>query len=153
MEAIYRAVDGVVETEVGFTGGEIPNVTYEQVCGGATGHAEAVHLRFDPLRVTYGEILQIFWASIDPTEVDRQGPDVGEQYRSAIFFHTPEQETVALASLAELDASGKWSRPIATAILPAEPFWPADAQHQQYYERKGLLDSFFAARKGAGRGN
>ena len=132
-------------------GGSVPEVSYEQVCGGQTGHAEAIHLRFDPDKISYAELLEIFWANIDPTSVNRQGPNIGEQYRSAIFFYDEDQESIARQSLAQLSASGKWQRPIATAILPADSFWPADQAHQQYYERNGMLDAFFAAREGVDR--
>lgn len=138
MEALYRAVEGVVDTEAGYTGGEVPRPDYRQVCSGATGHAEAVRVVYDPARVSYDTLLELFWDNHDPTQVGGQGPDRGDQYRSVIFFHTPEQEALARASKQALERSGRYSRPIATAIEPAEEFFRAEEYHQRYYERKGL---------------
>ena len=138
IEARFREVEGVVETAVGYTGGKLDNATYHDVCSGTTGHAEAVQVTFDPMRVSYEELLDIFWGIHDPTTPNRQGPDVGEQYRSAIFFHSPEQERAARESKARLDASGRFKRPIVTQIVPAVQFWPAEEYHQRYLEKRGL---------------
>ena len=138
IEARFREVEGVVETSVGYTGGKLDSPTYHDVCSGTTGHAEAVQVAFDPTRVSYEELLDIFWGIHDPTTPNRQGPDVGEQYRSAIFFHSPEQERAARESKARLDASGRFKRPIVTQIVPAAPFWPAEEYHQRYLEKRGL---------------
>ena len=138
IEARFREVEGVVETAVGYTGGKLDNATYHDVCSGTTGHAEAVQVTFDPMRVSYEELLDIFWGIHDPTTPNRQGPDVGEQYRSAIFFHSPEQERVARESKARLDASGHFKRPIVTQIVPAVQFWPAEEYHQRHLEKRGL---------------
>lgn len=131
-------MDGVLETAVGYTGGDAPEPSYRQVCGGDTGHAEAVEVWFDPARVGYGRLLEVFFDNHDPTQVDRQGPDVGPQYRSAIFFTTPEQQRAARAAVAECGRSGRWSRPLATQIAPLAEFWRAEEYHQQYYEKQGL---------------
>src|SRR5262245_54599153 len=112
IEAAFRSVPGVVATTVGYTGGHFPNPSYEDVCSGNTGHAEAVLIEYDPTRVTYEELLETFWESHDPTTLNRQGPDIGTQYRSVIFFHSPEQEAKAYASKEHLDQSGCWERPI-----------------------------------------
>ena len=138
IEARFREVEGVVETAVGYTGGKLDNATYHDVCSGTTGHAEAVQVTFDPMRVSYEELLDIFWGIHDPTTPNRQGPDVGEQYRSAIFFHSAEQERAARESKARLDASGRFKRPIVTQIVPAVQFWPAEEYHQRYLEKRGL---------------
>jgi peptide-methionine (S)-S-oxide reductase len=132
-------VDGVLTTEVGYTGGDVLEATYEMVCSGTTGHAEAVHLTFDPARVSYERLLDIFWENHDPTQVGGQGLDLGDQYRSAVFFHTPEQEAVARASREALAASGAFTRPITTVIEAAPGFVRAEEYHQQYYEKKGLV--------------
>jgi len=138
IEARFREIEGVVETSAGYTGGKLDGPTYHDVCSGSTGHAEAVQVTFDPLRVSYEELLDIFWGIHDPTTPNRQGPDVGEQYRSAIFFHSPEQEGAARESKARLDASGRFKRPIVTQIVPAVQFWPAEEYHQRYLEKRGL---------------
>lgn len=131
-------MDGVLETSVGYTGGQTPNPGYRQVCGGATGHAEAVEVWFDPARVGYERLLAVFFEHHDPTQVNRQGPDVGDQYRSAIFFTTPEQERAARAAVAALNASGSLRKPVATQIVPLTEYWIAEDYHQQYYEQKGI---------------
>lgn len=131
-------MDGVLDTEVGYTGGEVPHATYRQVCAGGTGHAEAVRIAFDPQVVSYSRLLEIFFANHDPTQVGGQGLDRGDQYRSVIFFHTPEQEAAARAAVAALEASGRYPRPIATAVEPAREFWRAEEYHQRYYEKQGL---------------
>lgn len=143
MEAVYRAVDGVLETSVGYTGGQVPNPNYRQVCGGATGHAEAVEIWFDPAHVDYADLLDIFFAKHDPTQVNRQGPDVGEQYRSAIFFTTPEQERIAHAKIAEINASGRLRKPIATQVAPLTEYWKGEDYHQQYFEKQGVVGRLF----------
>ena len=138
VEAALRQVPGVLETAVGYTGGATPNPTYEDVCMDGTGHAEAVEVEFDPARVTYEKLLDVFWENHDPTQRNRQGPDVGSQYRSGIFFHSPEQKAAAQASKASLEASGRLKRPIATEITPASTFWRAEDYHQRYLEKRGL---------------
>jgi len=137
VEAAFRGVDGVVSTTVGYTGGHVEDPTYKTVCAGRTGHAEAVRVIYDPRRVSYEELLEVFWRVHDPTQVDRQGPDVGAQYRSAIFFHTPEQKAAAEASRDALQSSGRYRRPVATDITPAPTFWPAEDYHQRYLEKRG----------------
>jgi peptide-methionine (S)-S-oxide reductase len=137
VEAAFRAVPGVVGTTVGYSGGSFPNPTYHDVCGGRTGHAEAVQVQFDPARVSYPDLLRVFWESHDPTTLNRQGPDVGSQYRSAIFFHTAEQQAAALASKQQLERAGAHSRPIVTEIVPASAFYRAEEYHQQYLEKRG----------------
>jgi peptide-methionine (S)-S-oxide reductase len=138
VEAAFRQVPGVVDTRVGFEGGTIPNPTYRQVCTNTTGHAEVVQVTFDPSRVSYDRLLEVFWDIHDPTQLNRQGPDVGTQYRSVIFYHTPEQEKAARASLARLAASGRYKRPIVTAIEPASQFYEAEEYHQRYFEKQGI---------------
>jgi len=138
VEAAFRQVKGVKATAVGYAGGKTKNPTYEQVCTDATGHAEVVQVEYDPAEVTYDVLLGVFWVSHDPTQLNRQGPDVGTQYRSVIFFHTPEQEAAARESKAALEASGRFRRPIVTEILPAPEFWRAEDYHQQYLEKRGL---------------
>jgi peptide-methionine (S)-S-oxide reductase len=133
VEAAFRKVDGVVDATVGYTGGETLNPSYEDVCRGRTGHAEAVEVQFDPERVSYDELLDIFWALHDPTTMNRQGPDVGTQYRSAIFFHDAEQEAAATASKARLEQAGSFRKPIVTEIVPAGTFYRAEDYHQQYF--------------------
>jgi peptide-methionine (S)-S-oxide reductase len=137
VEAAFRALPGVVGTTVGYSGGTFPNPTYKDVCSGRTGHAEVVEVEFDPARVSYQDLLRVFWENHDPTTLNRQGPDVGTQYRSAIFFHTPEQQAAALASKQELERTGAFKRPIVTAITPAGPFYRAEDYHQQYLEKRG----------------
>ena len=138
VEAAFRQVEGVTATAVGYEGGTKPEPTYREVCGGATGHAETVEVDFDPARVSYGRLLDVFWENHDPTTLNRQGPDVGEQYRSAIFFHDADQEREARASKEALEKSGRYRRPIVTQILPASTFWRAEDYHQQYLEKRGL---------------
>ncbi|MCL4473869.1 MAG: peptide-methionine (S)-S-oxide reductase MsrA [Actinobacteria bacterium] len=137
VESAFRGVDGVVDVAAGYTGGSLEKPTYGDVCGGETGHAEAVLVEFDPERVSYKDLLQVFWNIHDPTTLNRQGPDLGSQYRSAIFFFTPEQEGQARESLAEQDASGHFSRPIVTEITAAGEFWRAEEYHQRYNEKHG----------------
>ncbi len=138
VEATFRDIDGVVNALVGYEGGAIENPTYQQVCTDGTGHAEVVEVEYDPAKVKYQQLLDVFWSSHNPTEKNRQGPDVGTQYRSAIFFHSPEQEQIARASKSEQDASGRFRRPIATEIVPAQTFYRAEEYHQQYLAKRGL---------------
>jgi peptide-methionine (S)-S-oxide reductase len=138
VEAAFRKVPGVVDTAVGYMGGTTEDPTYEEVCTGATGHAETVAVVFDPLVVSYAALLEVFWDIHDPTTGDRQGPDVGTQYRSAIFTTSPEQRSEALASLERRQRSGWYSRPITTVISPAGPFYRAEEYHQRYFEKQGV---------------
>jgi peptide-methionine (S)-S-oxide reductase len=138
VEAAFRQVEGVVSTRVGYTGGTVANPSYEQVCSGKTGHAEAVEIEYDPSEVSYGQLLNVFWENHDPTTLNRQGPDVGAQYRSAVFFNNPEQETAARASKDNLQQSGKYKRNIVTEITPASEFYEAEEYHQQYFEKSGV---------------
>ena len=142
VEAAFRKVEGVVDAAVGYAGGTTRNPTYENVCTGQTGHAEVVEVTFDPKRVGYERLLEVFWACHDPTELNRQGFDVGTQYRSAIFFHAPEQETGARASLEALQASSRGPDKIVTEITPAGDFWRAEEYHQRYVEKQGKRRSF-----------
>ena len=137
VEAAFRAVAGVADASVGYTGGKSDHPTYEQVCGGRTGHAEAVEVTYDRAVVSYGKLLEAFWDNHDPTTPNRQGPDVGEQYRSAVFFHTAEQEQEARAMKAALGASGRFRRSIVTEITAAGPFYRAEEYHQRYLEKRG----------------
>jgi peptide-methionine (S)-S-oxide reductase len=138
VEAEFRKVKGVKATAVGYTGGRTEDPTYHEVCTDTTGHAEAVEVDFDPSEVSYEQLLEVFWANHDPTQLNRQGPDWGKQYRSVIYFFTPEQEAAAKASRDALAKSGKFSRPIVTEIAPASKFWKAEDYHQQYLEKRGL---------------
>jgi peptide-methionine (S)-S-oxide reductase len=138
VEATFRQVKGVKATAVGYAGGKTKSPTYREVCTDATGHAEVVQVDYDPAEVSYDRLLGVFWASHDPTQLNRQGPDVGTQYRSVIFFLSPEQEAAARESKAALEASGRFRRPIVTEILPAPEFWLAEDYHQQYLEKRGL---------------
>ena len=138
VEADFRDVEGVVKTTVGYTGGHFANPTYEDVCSNRTGHAEAVLVEFDPNIVSYEKLLKVFWSIHDPTTLNRQGPDVGSQYRSAVFYHNEAQKAAALASREALAKSDKCKRPIVTEISPADVFWPAEEYHQQYLEKRGL---------------
>src|SRR5437868_7337784 len=138
VEAAFRQVKGVSSTSVGYSGGSYKDPSYRDVCTGRTGHAEVVQVVYDPAKVGYDDLLKVFWENHDPTTPNRQGPDVGTQYRSAIFFSTPEQESAARASKAMLDNSGRYRRPIVTEIAPASEFYPAEDYHQQYLEKRGL---------------
>jgi len=137
VESAFRQVAGVIDTQVGYTGGRTADPTYQEVCTDATGHAEAIEITFDPAKVSYEKLLDLFWRMHDPTQVNRQGPDVGTQYRSAIFYHSPEQKAAAAASKVALDKSGKYKKPVATQILPAAPFYRAEEYHQRYFEKNG----------------
>ena len=138
VEATFRQMPGVVSTRVGYIGGHTDNPTYKEVCTDRTGHAEAVEVEFDPAKVSYNELLKVFWENHDPTQVNRQGPDWGTQYRTAIFFHSPQQQAQAQASKEALEKSHHYSKPIATQIVPAVTFYPAEDYHQQYLEKRGL---------------
>jgi peptide-methionine (S)-S-oxide reductase len=138
VEATFRQLKGVVDTQVGYAGGTTENPTYQQVCMKGTRHAEVVQVEFDPQQVSYEELLNVFWTSHDPTQLNRQGPDVGDQYRSVIFYHTPEQKTAAEASRQALETSGRFHKPIVTVIEPAPEFWRAEEYHQQYLEKRGM---------------
>ena len=140
VEETFRKVTGVTDVAVGYSGGTIADPTYEQVCSGNTGHAEVVLIEYDQRKVDYDELLEVFWDCHDPTQVNRQGPDIGSQYRSAIFTFDADQEAVARESKHAHDASGRYARPIATEITPAGPFWRAEDGHQQYLaKRNGAL--------------
>ena len=134
VEETFRKLPGVVSTRVGYAGGEAPNPTYGEVCSGATGHAETLEVDYDPGQVTYEQLLEVFWEVHDPTQMNRQGPDVGTQYRSAIFFHSPEQESAARASKEALQARSR--KPIVTEIVPASEFYSAEDYHQRYIEKR-----------------
>ena len=138
IEATFRQLPGVLDTSVGYIGGHTDQPTYQAVCAGDTHHAEAVQIIFDPAQVSYAQLLEAFWQCHDPTQLNRQGPDVGTQYRSAIFYHSPQQETAALNSKAQQQQSGHFHRPIATTIVPATTYYPAEEYHQQYLEKRGL---------------
>ncbi len=138
VEATFRALPGVTATRVGYIGGGTEKPTYQDVCTDRTGHAEAVEVTYDPAKISYEDLLKVFWENHDPTTLNRQGPDVGTQYRSAIFYHNPEQEAAARASKDRLAQSGKFRRPIVTQIVPAVEFWQAEDYHQQYLEKRGL---------------
>jgi peptide-methionine (S)-S-oxide reductase len=136
VEATFRRLAGVKSTQVGYLGGALKNPTYEQVCTDRTGHAEVVEVTFDPATISYHDLLEVFWENHNPTTLNRQGPDVGAQYRSAIFFHSPEQEAEARRSRDA--AQARFSRPIVTEITPTSEFWRAEEYHQQYLEKRGL---------------
>jgi peptide-methionine (S)-S-oxide reductase len=137
VEATFRKIDGVVESAVGYCGGTLDNPSYEDVCSGTSGHAEVVQLDYDPEKVSYEQLLAVFWSCHDPTTPNRQGPDVGTQYRSVIFSHSAEQEAAALASKQVLDADGNYARRIVTEIVPAGTFHRAEEYHQRYLEKRG----------------
>ena len=137
VEAVFRQVAGVTATEVGYAGGHTENPSYEQVCSHTTGHAEVVQVTYDPERVSYEELVDVFWGKHNPTQLNRQGWDIGDQYRSVIFFHDEEQREAAERSKAELDASGKYRKPVVTKIEPAPAFYPAEEYHQRYLEKQG----------------
>jgi peptide-methionine (S)-S-oxide reductase len=138
VEAAFRKVTGVVSTTVGYSGGSSKNPTYKDVCSGRTGHAEVVQVEYDPSKTSYKELLNVFWDVHDPTQMNRQGPDVGTQYRSAIFFYNAEQEAAAKAAKAHLEKSGRYRKPIVTEIIPTSEFYMAEEYHQQYFEKHGM---------------
>ena len=145
VEATFRQLPGVVSTRVGYTGGALSNPTYEDVCTDRTGHAEAVEVEYDPSKLSYEKLLDVFWENHDPTQLNRQGPDRGTQYRSAIFFTSPEQEAAAKASKERLEKSGRYRKPIVTQIVPAPTFYEAEDYHQQYLEKRGLASCHIKA--------
>lgn len=138
VEEAFRRIPGVTETAVGYEGGHQESPTYKQVCTDRTGHAEVVQVEYDPEQVSYEQLLEVFWTSHDPTQLNRQGPDFGTQYRTVIFYHTPEQKEAAESSLRALEAAGVFGRPIVTQIVPAETFWKAEDYHQQYLAKRGM---------------
>jgi len=138
VEAAFRKIQGVVSTTVGYSGGSSKNPTYKDVCSGRTGHAEVVQVEYDPSKTSYEELLNVFWSVHDPTQLNRQGPDVGTQYRSAIFFYNAEQEAAAKAAKAHLERSGRYRKPIVTEIIPASEFYMAEEYHQQYFEKNRM---------------
>jgi peptide-methionine (S)-S-oxide reductase len=138
VEAVFRRVKGVTDTAVGYLGGTLKNPTYAEVCTDTTGHAEVVEVTYDPDQVSYEQLLDVFWDNHNPTTLNRQGPDVGTQYRSAIFFHTPEQEAAAHAAIERLTRSNRFRQPIVTAVTPASAFYRAEEYHQRYLEKRGL---------------
>jgi peptide-methionine (S)-S-oxide reductase len=135
LETIFQRLQGVEQVQPGYTGGQVAHPTYQEVCTGTTGHAEAVQITFDPEVIPYRELLSVFFAFHDPTTLNRQGPDVGTQYRSAIFFHSPDQERVAREVIADFTARGVFDDPIVTEVTPAGPFYPAEEYHRDYYRR------------------
>ena len=145
VEATFRQLPGVSSTRVGYTGGQTANPSYKDVCTDRTVHAEAVEVEYDPAKLSYDKLLEVFWENHDPTQLNRQGPDWGTQYRSAIFFHTPEQEAAAKASKERLEKSRRFSKPIVTQIVPAVEFFEAEDYHQQYLEKKGLASCHIKA--------
>jgi peptide-methionine (S)-S-oxide reductase len=142
LEAVYDELKGVESVESGYMGGHKANPTYEQVCDGDTGHAEVVQIRFDADAVSFGELLDVFFTIHDPTTLNRQGNDVGTQYRSAIFYHSPEQKAVAEAKLAEIDATGAWGKKAVTEVVPASAFYVAENYHQEYFARTGNANPY-----------
>lgn len=138
VEAAFRELPGVVDAAVGYLGGTLKNPTYHDVCTDTTGHAEVVEVTYDPKQISYERLLELFWSIHNPTTLNRQGPDVGTQYRSAVFYHTPEQQAAAEKSKQELAASGRFARPIVTEITPASEFYRAEEYHQQYLAKRGL---------------
>ena len=138
VEAAYRQIKGVTSTAVGYAGGTLDHPTYRDVCTDRTGHAEVVEVTYDPARVSYEDLLNVFWENHNPTQLNRQGPDIGTQYRSVVFFHTPEQQAAAAASKEQLERSGRYKKPIVTEIVAAPTFYLAEDYHQQYLEKRGL---------------
>ena len=135
LEAVFDDLEGVTDVVSGYSGGHVPNPTYKHVCTGETGHAEVVQVRFDPAVLFYQDLLKVFFAIHDPTTLNRQGGDIGTQYRSAIFYHTPEQKTGAEETIAELTAAELWDRPIVTEVAAFQAFYPAEEYHQEYFRR------------------
>jgi len=138
VEAAFRRVKGVTSTAVGYIGGDFKNPSYEDICLGTTGHAEAVQVEYDPSHVSYDDLLEVFWSSHDPTTLNRQGPDLGEQYRSAIFFHSSEQKAQSESSKEKMQKSGRYKNPIVTEVTSAPEFYRAEDYHQQYFEKRGI---------------
>lgn len=138
VEETFRNTKGVVDAAVGYEGGDFKNPTYRDVCSDKTGHAETVEVDYDPDQISYEQLLKVFWDNHNPTTLNRQGPDFGSQYRSVIFYHTPEQQAAALATKEQLEKSGKFKRPIVTQIVPATQFYRAEDYHQRYLQKRGL---------------
>ncbi|MDX1595952.1 MAG: peptide-methionine (S)-S-oxide reductase MsrA [Nitrosopumilaceae archaeon] len=138
VEDLFRKTKGVKSTKVGYTGGTLPNPTYEEVCTDRTGHAEAVQIEYDPQEISYNDLLKIFWENHDPTTLNRQGPDVGTQYRSAVFYHDESQKQDAEKSKHELEKSGRYQKPIVTEVKPVPEFYSAEEYHQKYFQKHGL---------------
>ena len=138
VEDLFRKTKGVKSTKVGYTGGKLAAPTYEEVCTDKTGHAEAVQVEYDPNEISYDKLLKIFWENHDPTTLNRQGPDVGSQYRSAVFYHDESQKQEAEKSKEELEKSGRYQRPIVTEVAPAPEFYKAEEYHQKYFQKHGL---------------
>ncbi|HET9010113.1 MAG TPA: peptide-methionine (S)-S-oxide reductase MsrA [Nitrosarchaeum sp.] len=138
VEDLLRKTKGVKSTQVGYIGGKLANPTYEEVCTDTTGHVEAVQVEYDPNEISYDELLNVFWSNHDPTSLNRQGPDIGNQYRSAIFFHNEEQKKIAQKSKEELEKSGKFQKRIVTEIVSAPEFYKAEEYHQKYFQKHGL---------------
>jgi peptide-methionine (S)-S-oxide reductase len=138
VESAFRAVEGVVDVAVGYAGGTVPKPNYRTVCGGKTGHAEVVQVEYDPVRISFEQLLEVFWQIHDPTTLNRQGPDVGTQYRSIVFYFDENERKAAEESKRRLDESGKLGRPVVTQIVPAAEFYRAEEYHQRYYERMGI---------------
>lgn len=150
VEAAFRQLEGVAPTAVGYMGGTRENPTYADVCTDRTGHAEVVQVHYEPARISYEDLLDVFWSSHDPTTLNRQGPDIGTQYRSVIFFHDEAQRSASEASKRALEASGRYRKPIVTAIEPASRFWRAEDYHQRYLEKRGLASCTFQLASGSG---
>lgn len=138
VEVTFSRLAGVTETAVGYEGGAKPNPTYKDVCSDKTGHAEVVQVTYDPAKISYDQLLETFFTAHDPTQLNRQGPDWGTQYRSVVFYHSPEQQKAALAMKERLGAEGRYDKPIVTVVEPATTFWPAEDYHQKYLEKRGL---------------
>jgi peptide-methionine (S)-S-oxide reductase len=141
VESAFRAVEGVIDVAVGYAGGTVPKPNYRTVCSGKTGHAEVVQVEYDPARVSFEQLLEVFWQIHDPTTLNRQGPDFGTQYRSIVFYSDEHERKVAEESKRRLDESGKLGRPVVTQIVPAAEFYRAEEYHQRYYERMGIAPS------------
>jgi peptide-methionine (S)-S-oxide reductase len=141
VESAFRALDGVVDVTVGYAGGTVDQPTYRMVCSGKSGHAEVVRVEYDPSRVSFEKLVELFWQIHDPTTLNRQGPDIGTQYRSVIFYSDERERAAAQESKRRLDESGKFRRPIVTQIVPAAKFYPAEDYHQRYYEKMGIAPS------------
>lgn len=139
VEARFQQLPGVVETAVGYEGGQLASPSYKDVCTDTTGHAEAVEIDYDPAQISYEQLLEAFFSLHDPTQLNRQGPDWGTQYRSVIFFHSPEQEVAAKATIARLTAEKRFPKPIVTQVVPAQTFWRAEEYHQKYLQKRGVL--------------
>jgi peptide-methionine (S)-S-oxide reductase len=139
VEAAFQQIPGVVETAVGYEGGALENPSYKDVCTDRTGHAEVVEVTFDPSKVKFERLLEAFFSLHDPTQLNRQGPDWGTQYRSVVFFHSPEQETAAKKAIEQLGAEGRFSKPVVTQVVPVQTFWRAEDYHQKYLEKRGAL--------------